>query len=74
MPTALGFPGKMGISGARVWDAYLAGEIESIRNDCESDVLNTFLVYQHDIELLKDTLKQEDKSHVREFLDNWVAG
>jgi hypothetical protein len=86
--TMLGFPGKMGMSGAHVWDAFLAGEIEAIRNYCESDVLNTFLVYlrfqlirghqtgaayQRELELLKGTLEQEDKPHFREFLENWVA-
>ncbi|MEE4378824.1 MAG: 3'-5' exonuclease, partial [Candidatus Competibacteraceae bacterium] len=30
--TLLGFPGKMGMSGAKVWDAFQAGEIEGIRN------------------------------------------
>ena len=86
--TMLGFPGKMGMSGASVWDAFMAGEIEAIRNYCESDVLNTFLVYlrfqlirghltgaayQQELELLRATLAQEDKPHFREFLENWVA-
>ncbi len=41
----LGFPGKRGMAGDQVFDAYLAGDIESIRNYCETDVLNTYLVY-----------------------------
>ena len=41
----LGFPGKMGMSGDKVWDAFRCGEIEAIRNYCETDVLNTYLVY-----------------------------
>jgi len=36
--TLLGFPGKMGMSGAKVWEAYQAGEIEAIRHYCETDV------------------------------------
>ncbi len=41
----LGFPGKMGMSGAKVWDTFLAGDIQAIRDYCETDVLNTYLVY-----------------------------
>jgi predicted PolB exonuclease-like 3'-5' exonuclease len=84
--TMLGFPGKMGMSGARVWDAFLGGDIAGIRNYCETDVLNTYLVYlrfdlirgrlspqayEGELKLLRDTLAQEDKVHFREFLDNW---
>ena len=43
--TILGFPGKMGMSGEKVWDYYLGGDIESIRNYCETDALNTYLIY-----------------------------
>ncbi len=41
----LGFPGKMGMSGASVWKQYQDGNIEGIRNYCETDVMNTYLVY-----------------------------
>lgn len=43
--TMLGFPGKMGMSGAKVWDEWRSGNIGEIRNYCETDVLNTYLVY-----------------------------
>ena len=84
--TMLGFPGKMGMSGAKVWDAYLAGGIEDIRNYCETDVLNTYLVYlrfelvrgklaatEYDAECrqLRDYLKTENKPHFEEFLAAW---
>ncbi|MCO6413435.1 MAG: 3'-5' exonuclease [Thiogranum sp.] len=86
--TMLGFPGKMGMSGAKVWDAFQAGEIDAIRDYCETDVLNTYLVYLRfqlirghlteagyakELDLLRGTLQQEDKPHIREFLDNWTA-
>lgn len=45
MATLLGFPGKMGMSGSKVWETYLAGDLKSIRDYCETDVLNTYLVY-----------------------------
>src|SRR5204863_166210 len=41
MATLLGFPGKMGMSGHRVWEYYQAGKIGEIRHYCETDVLNT---------------------------------
>ena len=84
--TMLDFPGKMGMHGGKVWDSYLAGEIEAIRNYCETDVLNTFLVYnrfqlitgkitpeqyQSVCQELKDSLKREDKPHLNEFVQTW---
>lgn len=41
----LGFPGKMGMKGDQVYDAYQAGNLMQIRNYCETDVLNTYCVY-----------------------------
>lgn len=41
----LGFPGKGGMHGSKVADAWLDGGIETIRNYCESDALNTYLVW-----------------------------
>ncbi|MDX1694824.1 MAG: 3'-5' exonuclease, partial [Ketobacteraceae bacterium] len=55
MATLLGFPGKMGMSGARVWDAFQEGDIKGIRDYCETDVLNTWLVYLRFL-LMKATL------------------
>ena len=84
--TMLGFPGKMGMSGGKVWDAFHDGNIVGIRNYCETDVLNTWLVYLRfqlirghlthaaytsELELLRDTLVQEDKPHFSEFLQHW---
>jgi 3'-5' exonuclease len=82
----LGFPGKMGMSGDKVWDAYLDGEIDVIRNYCESDVLNTYLVYiryqlirghftadtyETECKRVKEMLKNEKKPHLTEFLNAW---
>ncbi len=83
----LGFPGKMGMSGAKVWDNYLAGGIVDIRNYCETDVLNTYLVflrfelmrgklsaaeYHAECLQLRDYLKAEAKPHFDEFLAAWL--
>jgi predicted PolB exonuclease-like 3'-5' exonuclease len=79
----LGFPGKMGMSGSKVWDQYQAGQLKEIRDYCETDVLNTYCVflrfelvrgnlnqeeYLHQIEQLKCYLESEsDKKHLQEF-------
>jgi predicted PolB exonuclease-like 3'-5' exonuclease len=40
-----GFPGKLGMDGSQVWNAFLRGELAAIRDYCETDVMNTYLVY-----------------------------
>ena len=84
--TLLGFPGKMGMHGARVWEAYQAGDIGGIRNYCETDVLNTYLVYlrfellrgqlsdadyERECALLREMLKRQGKPHLQAFLEAW---
>lgn len=86
--TMLGFPGKLGMSGDKVWPTYLAGDLAAIRDYCESDVLNTYLVYlrfeamrgrldaaelAREEQLLKDLLVDSDKAHWHEFLQHWQA-
>ncbi len=39
------FPGKLDMDGGKVWETFLNGDLESIRNYCETDVANTYLVY-----------------------------
>lgn len=41
----LGFPGKQVLHGSAVAEAYLAGRLTEIRQYCEMDVLNTYLIY-----------------------------
>jgi hypothetical protein len=84
--TILGFPGKMGMSGEKVWDYFLADDIESIRNYCETDVLNTYLVYLRyqlirgkltndllieEYQKVCNMLENEKKTHLKEFLEVW---
>jgi predicted PolB exonuclease-like 3'-5' exonuclease len=40
-----GFPGKMGMDGSKVWEAFQQGQIGAIRAYCETDVVNTYLMY-----------------------------
>ena len=84
----LGFPGKLGMSGDKVWSTWLDGGIRDIRNYCETDVLNTWLVFlrfehmrgnlddrdlEREFELVRSTLGAMQKPHLDEFLDAWSA-
>lgn len=81
-----GLPGKMGMDGSKVWDAFQEGRIEDIRNYCETDALNTYLLYlrwllikgdlddtryQDECKLVRDSLAAEEKAHFQEFLNAW---
>jgi 3'-5' exonuclease len=82
----LGFPGKMGMDGSQVWSAFQAGRIVDIRNYCETDALNTYLIYlrfqqlrgvlgvkalAEELALVRKTLQASDLMHLRDFLDAW---
>lgn len=82
----LGLPGKMGMSGSKVWDYYQQGKIEDIRNYCETDALNTYIVYLHWLNmrghLTSEALQlehektksilQEGQPHLQEFAAKWA--
>ncbi len=74
--TLLGFPGKVGMHGSQVWDVYLNGGLARIRNYCETDVLNTYLVYLR-FELLRGNLNAVEHAgevaRVRKLLDDSPA-
>ena len=87
--TLLGFPGKMGMSGGKVFDAFQEGNLKGIRDYCETDVLNTWLVYlrfqlmrgeldptgyEQELTLLQDYLKTEGHPHFLSFLEAWQKG
>jgi predicted PolB exonuclease-like 3'-5' exonuclease len=84
----LKLPGKLGMSGADVWPAYRRGDIAAIRNYCETDALNTYLIYlrfqvlrggldakqhAHEVQQVEAKLEQSDRPHLREFLEAWRA-
>ncbi len=58
MSKLLGFPGKMGMDGSQVWDEYQAGNLKGIRDYCETDVLNTYLIYLR-YQLMRNELNHE---------------
>ncbi len=41
----LGLPGKFGVDGSKVTEMYDNKQVKNIRDYCETDVLNTYLVY-----------------------------
>ncbi|HVE53084.1 MAG TPA: 3'-5' exonuclease [Ramlibacter sp.] len=45
MAKLCGFPGKLGMDGSQVFSAFQEGKLEEIRRYCETDVMNTYLVY-----------------------------
>ena len=85
----IGFPGKLGMDGSKVWEAYQQGRLSEIRNYCETDVVNTYLVYarfqlmrgqftkaryEKECELVRGTLRKSDETHWAEYLAAWPAG
>jgi predicted PolB exonuclease-like 3'-5' exonuclease len=82
----MGFPGKLGMDGGKVWAAFRAGRIAEIRDYCETDVVNTWLVYNRfrrmrgeldaagenaECEFVRAQLSRVDAPHWREFLAAW---
>jgi len=85
--TLLGFPGKNGMDGSQVWGEYQAGNLTRIRNYCETDALNTYLVYlkyqlmrnkinvealEKEFVLLQGVLNHSKQEHLQDFLKSWV--
>jgi predicted PolB exonuclease-like 3'-5' exonuclease len=86
MAKLIGFPGKLGMEGAQVWDAYQEGKIREIRNYCETDAANTYLLYlrfqlmrgacsedqyRRECDLVRVNLSKSTEPHWREFLGEW---
>jgi predicted PolB exonuclease-like 3'-5' exonuclease len=83
-----GFPGKLGMDGSQVYGAYLEGRRDEIRRYCETDVVNTYLLFQRfrlmrgevdageyarELSLVRERLAAIDAPHWREFLAAWDA-
>jgi predicted PolB exonuclease-like 3'-5' exonuclease len=84
--TLLGLPGKVGMHGSQVWDVYLQGGLARIRDYCETDVLNTYLVYlrfqllrghlnaaEHagEVARVRKLLLDSSAAHLQEFAAAW---
>jgi predicted PolB exonuclease-like 3'-5' exonuclease len=81
-----GFPGKLGVDGSQVWNMYQAGGLDKIRDYCETDVVNTYLVYcrfqlmrgeltaagyEAEVALVRAALTELDAPHWKEYLAAW---
>jgi 3'-5' exonuclease len=86
--TLLGLPGKVGMHGSQVWEVYLKGGLARIRGYCETDVLNTYLVYlrfqllrghlngaEHagEVARVRKLLEDSAAAHLQEFAAAWPA-
>lgn len=83
-----GFPGKLGMDGGQVWKAWSEGQAEEVRAYCETDVVNTWLVYcrfrllkgeldpagyEAEVQLVRDTLQASEAAHWKEYMAVWDA-
>lgn len=81
-----GFPGKLGMDGSQVWPAWRAGRQDEIRDYCETDVANTWLLwcrfqlmrgalapdaYEAEIALTREALGALPGAHWRAFSEAW---
>jgi 3'-5' exonuclease len=88
MAQLLGLPGKLGMQGHEVWQAHLDGRSADIRNYCETDVINTYLIYlrfelmrgrlTHDehareVELVRTTLHDSARPHLQHYANTWLS-
>ena len=86
MARLCGFPGKQGMDGADVLLLYQAGRLQEIRDYCETDVVNTYLVYcrfqlirglmpaaayEEEMALVRSSLDSLEGAHWRAFLAAW---
>jgi len=82
----MGFPGKLGMDGSAVWGAYQSGQIADIRDYCETDVVNTYLVflrfqmmrgvltseeYDEELSVVRQALSGIEANHWKAFLSEW---
>lgn len=83
-----GLPGKLGMDGSQVYAAHRRGELAAIRDYCETDVANTYLLYLR-FQLIRGTLDrdafdremaafrywlaEQSGAHWKEFLSAWPA-
>ena len=88
MAKLCGFPGKLGMDGSQVYGAYLEGRRDEIRRYCETDAMNTYLLwcrfekmrgrldeagYRREIGVARDAVAAIDEPHWREYLAAWPA-
>lgn len=91
--TLCGFPGHLKVgeagisSNQQIWESHQAGSIKEIRETCEIEVLNTYLVYlnlqrnrgmidqiqyEAECQMVRDNLIASDLSHLIAFEKAWL--
>ena len=85
----MGFPGKLGMDGSAVWKGYCEGRIGEIRDYCETDVVNTYLVflrfqlmrgvfdrahYDAEVAFVRESIGRLEAEHWQRFLGAWPEG
>ena len=88
MARLCGFPGKLGMDGSEVNAAVEEGRLDEVRRYCETDVMNTFLLYLRfrllrgeltsgeyakECSLAREKIAGIDAPHWREFIAAWDA-
>lgn len=68
----LGLPGKLGMAGDQVFEYWKAGRITEIRAYCETDVLNTYLVWLR-FQLVRGRLRTADHAGEVARVRAWLA-
>jgi predicted PolB exonuclease-like 3'-5' exonuclease len=86
MARLCGFPGKLGMDGSAVAAAVAAGRLAEVRDYCETDVLNTYLVYQRfrlmrgeiaaaeysaELSFIRERIASHDAPHWKAYLAAW---
>ena len=81
-----GLPGKLGMDGSKVYDAFKRGEIGAIRDYCETDVANTYLLYlrfqlirgnldpqayDRELAMFRTWLSEQPATHWKQFSHAW---
>ena len=82
----IGFPGKLGMDGSQVWPAWQRGELGRIRDYCETDVANTWLLFcrfrllngqldrnefRAELALFRERIAGLPGQHWRDYLAGW---
>jgi len=88
MARLCGFPGKMGMDGSAVHAAVRGGGLDSVRRYCETDVMNTYLLflrfqlirgalnageYAREVSFARERIAATGAVHWIEFLAAWDA-
>jgi predicted PolB exonuclease-like 3'-5' exonuclease len=88
MARLCGYPGKLGMDGSEVTAAIAAGRRDDVRRYCETDVMNTYLLYlrfrrlrgelvgaeyEQELAVARERIAATGAPQWRQFLDAWSA-